>query len=121
MKSLLPYNTFGLEVFAKDIFFVEDVKSLYDFHEAKYIILGKGSDVLFTENYEGVVVISKLKGIEIKKEDSFYKVRVGGGEVLDDVIKYLLDKGITGLENLSAIPGTVGARRKESLSHRAEP
>lgn len=179
MFDLSKYNTFNLTVYSQC---GREIRSPADLKEPitkPYIILGGGSDVLFTEDFDGTVLINRIQGVEIKKcsgvlpellqslykdkdpsfsqfkaelktalsgtpdknlekhselhqglsvdssldsskesalveknglvEGDYYRVRVGGGVILDELIDELLDKGIPGLENLSLIPGTVGA------------
>lgn len=109
MFDLAPYNTFGLHVFAKDLRIIKDPSTLNDFHSCQYLILGHGSDVLFTSDYDGTILVNAIKGIEFYDDGDSFVIKIGGGEILDDVILYLLQHGIVGLENLSKIPGTVGA------------
>ncbi len=109
MFDLSAYNTFNLTVFANEGREIRSVADLKTPISRPYIILGGGSDVLFTEDFSGTVLINRIKGIEISKQESSYVIRAGGGENLDELIDKLLDKGICGLENLSLIPGTVGA------------
>lgn len=109
MFDLAPYNTFGLHVFARKGIIVHSPADLAGFGDELYMILGHGSDVLLTEDFEGTVLINAIRGLEITSDKDCYQVRVGGGEILDDIIVKLLRKGITGLENLSQIPGTMGA------------
>lgn len=169
--DLTAYNTFNLTVFCNEgrtINCLEDLKAPVT---APFIILGGGSDVLFTEDFEGTVLINKIMGVQLSivynsgrivektlkattdslaineqqvapkatlqdkntisatsnlhqeynacskasqsehedDEIAYYKVRIGGGEALDEVVELLLDHGINGLENLSLIPGTAGA------------
>lgn len=145
MFDLSKYNTFNLTVYSQC---GREIKSLNDLKapiQKPYIILGGGSDVLFTEDFEGTVLINRIQGVEISKvegplpallqkiyqkeqsdhshqsgpslkgntkefnDKAFYKIRVGGGVILDELIDELIEKGIPGLENLSLIPGTVGA------------
>lgn len=127
MFDLSSYNTFNLHVSAREgieIKCTEDLLALDLPLSEPYIILGGGSDVLFTEDFDGLVLINRILGIDVQKvelspstmplneldqAELFYEVRVGGGVVLDDLIVGLLQHGICGLENLSLIPGTVGA------------
>lgn len=109
MFSLLPYNTFALDVHAQHGIVVNALSDLKFPLPEPYIILGRGSDVLFTSDFEGTALINNIRGVDILHEDNEYLVRVGGGEILDELIVKLLNQGICGLENLSAIPGTVGA------------
>ena len=119
MFDLSSYNTFNLTVYAQAGRVITAPEDLTQPLGGPYIILGAGSDVLFTEDFAGTVLINRIGGIELgSKVDErgtpndlgdHILVRVGGGVVLDELIDYLLDQGICGLENLSLIPGTVGA------------
>ena len=109
MFDLQSYNTFKMKVKAAKGLIIHDVSDLKLLVDDKYLILGSGSDVLFTADYSGTVLINEIKGLTIALKDEVFQVRVGGGMILDDLIATLIDKGICGLENLSLIPGTVGA------------
>ena len=115
MFDLLPYNTFGLDVKAKEGIIIKQVEELALIKETKTLFLGQGSDVLFVSDYDGLAVINAIGGMDIVKIDNHYEVRAGGGLILDDFIKSLLTYGIFGLENLSAIPGTVGAAPVQNI------
>lgn len=74
------------------------------------LVLGGGSNILFTQDYHGVVVKNEIKGITVVKEDNQHIwVKVGAGEVWDELVSYCVQQGWAGIENLSLIPGTVGA------------
>ncbi len=93
---------------------VGDLGELKDFADTKnlpMLFLGSGSNVLIADNgFAGLVVNNQLKGIEFKEnETSGVSVVCGSGELLDDVIAETVRLGYFGLENLSAIPGTIGA------------
>ena len=114
--SLKEYNTFGVDVIARYMVEIEkneDYELLLSspvFMESKKLILGGGSNLLFTEDYGGIVVGINTKGIEIYQEnenDVFLKV--AAGEEWDDLINYCVENNFGGLENLSNIPGKVGA------------
>lgn len=80
------------------------------FNEAPLLILGGGSNILFRQDYKGVLVKNEIKGIEILKESSHdVLVRIGAGENWHQFVLYALDQGWYGIENLSLIPGTIGA------------
>lgn len=115
MFDLLPYNTFGLDVKAYAGIIVRSVSDLKTVSAPETLILGLGSDVLFIDDYEGLAVINAIKGLEIVKTGRTYQVTAGGGVVLDEFIQALLSYGITGLENLSGIPGTVGAAPVQNI------
>ncbi len=115
-KSLQHEHTFGILANAR--YFVEinreeDVVpllySLKSDHQP-LMILGDGSNILFTENFPGTVIRLNTKGITItSQDDDFISVRVSGGEVWDEVVEYCVEKGWGGIENLSLIPGRMGA------------
>ncbi len=73
-----------------------------------FVVLGQGSDVLFTEDYNGVVIINKLKGMEFSEDLNYYFVKLQAGENFHVAIETCMKRGIHGLENLALIPGTAG-------------
>lgn len=114
--SLKNYNTFGIDV--KCRYFVEsdneadflDFLSSYDLKPEELMVLGEGSNFLFTENFDGTVFYPTIKGIEVIGEDAGHVfVRVGAGEIWDDFVAWTVTHGCGGVENLSFIPGHVGA------------
>lgn len=115
MFDLLPYNTFGLDVKAANGILISDIKELDAINDEKVVFVGLGSDILFVDDFEGLALINVIKTLQIQKSDHRYYVRCGGGMVLDELIASLLTYGITGLENLSGIPGTVGAAPVQNI------
>lgn len=113
--SLKPYNTFGIDVKARYFVAVahaDELKAVFADPLAKsqkLLVLGGGSNMLFTENFDGLVVKMDIQGISHEVEGNQVKVSAGGGVVWNDLVNYCVDKGFAGLENLSLIPGTVGA------------
>ncbi|MCK4570042.1 MAG: UDP-N-acetylmuramate dehydrogenase, partial [Bacteroidales bacterium] len=114
--SLKPYNTFGLDVSASEYTEVTDVDSLVNFIRAgklegkKHIILGGGSNVLFTNDFDGLVIRNKIIGIEVKEMgNNKVLVTAGAGVVWDDLVSFCILNGLGGIENLVKIPGSVGA------------
>lgn len=109
---LQTLNTFGIDVTAEQ--FV-DVHSLLELREALHLpgeklFLGGGSNILFTANYTGTIVKIGLKGIEIEREDEHYVyIRAAAGEEWHSFVRYCVERNLGGVENLSLIPGTVGA------------
>lgn len=119
--SLLPYNTFGIEAKAKRLIEYSSEEELYSIiknipADEPLLHIGGGSNLLFTKDYEGTVLHSAIRGIEIQDEmkDSVL-VRVGAGEVWDDFVAYAVEKGWGGVENLSLIPGEVGASAVQNI------
>lgn len=114
--NLSKLNTFGINVNTK--FFVEikseedllKLFSLPEFKDNKKMFLGGGSNVLFTKDFDGIVVLNKLAGIEIIEEDlDSGTVKAMGGELWHDLVLFAVNCGYWGLENLAFVPGTVGA------------
>lgn len=114
--SLQPFNTFGIDVKAKKLLewkSVTDVKeyvSSDDLKPEKRLILGGGSNLLLTEDFEGIVILNLIKGREVVSENEDEVVlKLGGGENWHEIVLWSIDMGWNGLENMSLIPGSVGA------------
>jgi UDP-N-acetylmuramate dehydrogenase len=114
--SLKHLNTFGIEVYAKEFVVIKSYQDLQafisqrDLTNEKFLMLGGGSNILFTKDYDGLIIKNEITGIELIKEgDQHVWVKVGAGVVWHDFVLYTIEKGWGGLENLSLIPGTVGA------------
>ena len=114
--SIKPYNTFDINVDAKyftEVASVEELQKAIEYSkqlELPILILGGGSNLLFTQDYPGVVIKMNLKGIELVKEDDKHVyIKAGAGENWDGFVDYCCEAGYDGLENLSLIPGSVGA------------
>ena len=128
--SLLAHNTFGID--AKCSRFVEYasveeaqqlVASLTE-ADQPLLILGGGSNLLLTGDYQGTVLHSAIMGIEVMENSSFENqedekgsvfLKCGSGEVFDDVVAYAVEHGYHGAENLSIIPGEVGASAVQNI------
>jgi len=120
--SLLKHNTFNLDV--KTRWFVE-YESEYDLQKLlsdEYFLtqtfwhIGQGSNLLFLENFNGVIIHSQIKGIEILKEDeTAVWVKVGASEDWDNFVSHCVKNNWGGIENLSAIPGEVGASAFQNI------
>lgn len=113
--SLKQLNTFGIDVNAKlfaDITSQADLVEVFSnplIKENKLLVLGGGSNMLFTKDYDGLVLKISIKGISVKEYGDDVLVTAGAGEVWDSLVKYCVGKGYAGIENLTLIPGTVGA------------
>ncbi|MBQ9418714.1 MAG: UDP-N-acetylmuramate dehydrogenase [Bacteroidales bacterium] len=107
--SLLTYNTFGIDVKARRLVEVEDAAELCRIEEWEHpLLLGRGSDMVFTADYEGTVV-RLAEECEGKVKECDGGLSVWGGMVLDELVEHNIAEGYYGLENLSGVPGTVGA------------
>ena len=120
--SLKKYNTFGIDVTTKEFVEInsdEEIKALINsklLKNKKYFILGGGSNVLFTKNFDGIIVKINTKGKSIIKEDSEHiYLRVSAGEEWQDFVDYCIENNYAGVENLSLIPGTVGAAPVQNI------
>ncbi|MDR0792151.1 MAG: UDP-N-acetylmuramate dehydrogenase [Chitinophagaceae bacterium] len=120
--SLKHYNSFGVEASAR--FFapfaslqdLEEIVSDKYFLQNKSMILGGGSNILFTKNFDGLVIKNNLKGIKlVKEDDEYYYVKAYGGELWHEFVLYCLSHNYAGVENLSLIPGTVGASPVQNI------
>lgn len=113
--SLQPLNTFGMNARAAYYSELSNENDLLqlpaaDAYNAGVFVLGGGSNVLLTQDIPQWVLHNKIKGIEQVKEDADYVwLRAGAGEVWHELVLYCVQQGFAGIENLSLIPGTVGA------------
>ena len=120
--SLKAYNTFGLDVKARyfiEIHTIEELRSVLDselFHSLPHLILGGGSNVLFTGDFDGLVILNRLKGIKILHEtDNEVLIECASGEGWHDFVVYCVNRDWYGVENLSLRPGTVGAAPMQNI------
>ena len=120
--SLQKFNTFGIEAKAHVFFSYTNDNELTAFlkndfrKDVPFFILGGGSNVLFTNNFEGTIIHPETKGISIIKEqgnDVF--VKTAAGEVWDDFVQWAVSHNLRGVENLSFIPGCVGASPVQNI------
>lgn len=114
--SLKSYNTFGLEANAKELFSFSTVTELDDFMTSYYgslddiFILGGGSNVLFSKNYGGTIIHSKIKYIKTVKETvTEIFLEAGSGLNWDEFVQFCVKNKYYGAENMSLIPGNIGA------------
>lgn len=114
--SLKPYNTFHIDAAACyfcDFSSVDELKQVLSdkkFKDTPKLVIGGGSNMLLTKNYEGLVLRNNIKGIELIKEDKeHYYVKAGAGEVWHEFVMHCIEHNYAGVENMSLIPGNVGA------------
>ena len=121
-KNLKDCNTLGIAAKSKYYCIAESEEDLFDilkdsrFKECKKFILGSGSNTLFTGDYDGLIISLGMREIKIERvdRDSVY-VRAGAGVDWDYLVSYCCDIGWGGVENLSHIPGTVGASPVQNI------
>ncbi|WP_305843672.1 UDP-N-acetylmuramate dehydrogenase [Photobacterium leiognathi] len=114
-SGLAPYHTFGIDVSAKYIIeasSVEDFLAIWrdeTYQEVPKLVVGQGSNLLFCEDYQGVIVLNRIKGIDVVDNAEYVDLHVGGGEDWHGLVSWAVDNGFNGLENLALIPGCVGS------------
>jgi len=120
--SLLQHNTFGIDVETKRFIEYQSVTELkqiladIDFTTTKYLHIGEGSNLLFINNFEGIIFHSAIRGIErIKEDDEYVWLKAGAGVIWDDFVEYCVNNNLSGAENLSLIPGEVGASAVQNI------
>ncbi len=118
--SLLPYNTFRIDAKAKCFAEYKSVAELQDlltrFRGEKLLHIGAGSNLLFTADFDGLVLHSAMRRARALDEDNeSVLIEAEGGLVLDELIEQVCDMGLSGMENLSYIPGEVGASAVQNV------
>lgn len=120
--SLKPYNTFGIEASSKyftEVYNLNEIIELINqplFKKENSLILGGGSNILLTKDLDGIVVKNNIKGISITHDSPEYSiVKSGSGENWHQFVLHCINQNLAGLENLSLIPGCVGASPMQNI------
>lgn len=120
--SLKSYNTFGIDAKARywvEIDTEEQLRTLFqvsEFLAAPKLILGGGSNLLFTRDFEGLVIKMSIQGIKVVREDASHVfVKAGAGVNWHQLVLFCVQNGYAGIENLSLIPGTTGAAPMQNI------
>ena len=119
--SLKSYNTFQIDAVAKKFATFSSADELQELLqqtaiEKNRLILGGGSNILFTNDFDGIVLMNEIKGIDVIREDADHVyIRVGAGENWHRFVLHCINLGLGGLENLSLIPGNVGASPMQNI------
>lgn len=120
--DLFPYNTFGIHANARYMVTVRSIAEAIDvfmsdlFRKHRRLILGGGSNILLTGDFDGLVVRNEIRGIEaVEEDDARITLTVGSGENWHQFVMYCVDRDYGGIENLSLIPGTVGAAPMQNI------
>ena len=118
--SLKPYNSFRTQATAD--FFCQPKTNeelmtvLKEFSNEKMLVIGAGCNLFFTKNFDGLIIKPDLTGIRMLKETpEFVELEVGAGEDWDRFVEFCVEKGYSGIENLSLIPGKVGAAPVQNI------
>jgi UDP-N-acetylmuramate dehydrogenase len=119
--DILPYNTFGISVTAKQFARFSSVEELKQLLKQKptdlpFLILGGGSNILFTKDFDGLILKNEITGFEIvDKSGNDVFVKAGAGENWHSFVIRTIGLNLGGLENLSLIPGNVGASPMQNI------
>ena len=121
-KLLEKYNTFGINVTSRlfatfhNIAELKQLLSSDAVRNEKMLVLGGGSNILFTSDFDGIVLKNEIQGIEVTHQDNdFFYIRAFAGENWHQFVLHCIEKGWAGLENLSFIPGCVGASPVQNI------
>ena len=118
-KALADYNTFGIRVFAhyfSKFSTQEELVRLLAYTPAPPLILGGGSNLLFTRDIDGLVLKNEIGGIDlVLEEEEYVYIKAGAGESWHSFVLHCLDRDWAGVENLSLIPGSVGAAPMQNI------
>ena len=120
--QLKPFNTFGIEATAKYFIEISSLEQLQeilqspDYQSTERLILGGGSNMLLTKDFDGLVIKIAIKGFEVvnENEDNIW-IKAGAGLVWHDLVMQCVNQNYAGMENLSLIPGTVGAAPMQNI------
>jgi UDP-N-acetylmuramate dehydrogenase len=120
IASLTTMRLGGAARYVAEVGDIDGLKKTYDFARENGLpvfVLGSGANVIGRdEGFEGVIIVDKFKGIEVvKEENGELVVKAAGGEVWDDVVKFTTELGYSGIEAMSAIPGTAGAAPVQNI------
>ena len=120
MYSLLHHNTFGINASCDRFIEYDNVEKLQQLlpsvRSGKWLQIGGGSNLLFVHDFKGAILHSRiLQCVEVKRDANNVWLRVGSGYVWDDFVAFCVEHGFHGLENLSYIPGEVGASAVQNI------
>ncbi len=113
--NLSPYHTFGIEQYCQHLITVYSVQDIIQVHQQSEwqtlpkLMLGKGSNMLFTEPYQGVVMVNQLLGKSVTESEHAWHLHIASGEDWPSLVAWSLEQGMYGLENLALIPGCAGS------------
>jgi UDP-N-acetylmuramate dehydrogenase len=116
-KSLKKYNTFGIAASAKEIILLSEIKQLEHIPNlAGCSFIGGGSNILLTDDIDRTVVINQTRGIcTVAEDEDYIELAVASGENWHDLVLYCIENNFGGLENMSLIPGSVGAAPMQNI------
>ncbi|MDQ6984815.1 MAG: UDP-N-acetylmuramate dehydrogenase [Candidatus Dojkabacteria bacterium] len=121
--NLKKYNSYRVEAFAKHFIEInnekdlEELKNISDFKSLRKMVLGDGSNTLFVNDYDGLIIKNDLKGKEIVKEtDEYILVKINSGENWHEFVTWAVESNYAGVENMALIPGSIGAAPAQNIA-----
>jgi UDP-N-acetylmuramate dehydrogenase len=119
---LKPFNTFGIDASARYFAAFNSIAELQNLlddeivRNSKRLVLGGGSNMLLTKNFDGIVLKNEIKGFELLSEDeNYYYVKSNAGEIWHQFVMHCIQQNYAGIENLALIPGCVGASPMQNI------
>jgi UDP-N-acetylenolpyruvoylglucosamine reductase len=119
---LKAYNTFGVAAFADQFIEINSEEALVQFFEKRkdavqqpFLVLGGGSNILFTRDFEGLIIRIGIPGISHQLSENEVWVTAGAGVIWNDLVWYCVNRNFAGIENMALIPGTVGAAPVQNI------
>ena len=115
MQNLQPFHTFHIQSNAREIIEAHSIEQLQQVwansksENLPTLFLGQGSNVLFLDDFNGIVILNRLMGITHEQDANFHYLHVNGGENWHKLVEWSINNGIYGLENLALIPGCTGS------------
>ena len=115
--SLKDYNTFGLDVKAAEVIFLSELKQLESITNLQNaMFIGGGSNILLTQDLDRTVIVNQTKGIcTITEDENHIELAVASGEDWHELVLWCIEQGYGGIENMSLIPGSVGAAPMQNI------
>lgn len=118
--SLKPFNTFGIDAKARRFAAFSNAGELAELltpgSRLPTLIVGGGSNILFTKNFDGLVLKNDIRGMEkVNEDENYIYIKAGAGENWHQFVLYCIENNYAGLENLSLIPGCVGASPMQNI------
>ncbi len=118
--ELRDYNSFKTVAVAKLFYFAENIEELRmllrQYSNEKKLVIGNGCNLFFTQDFDGLIIKTEMKGINILYEDeNVVEIELMAGEDWDNFVLYCVERGYSGIENLSLIPGSAGAAPVQNI------
>ncbi len=120
--NIKTQTSFGISTYVKEWISFNNISNLQHFIKERdlnaepHFIIGGGSNLLFVHDYNGLIITPRIQGIELLEEsDKYIYIKAGAGVIWDDFVKYCIEHQYWGAENLSLIPGTVGASPVQNI------